>query len=394
MEDVVYLQAAETKRNVLNFYLIIFGIITGFLTIEILIEEYILEFSLGFFEYMIISSILYIGLFVFTLIYASNMNISLTDMGFHGLYVPKALILGFLATIGFLIVALSFKMPLNYTSFFEIFLIFCFTLLIGFTEEAAFRGYIQGSYMKILPQMKAILLTGILFAILHLPSYFISGNFEQAIGLPSLILIGLILGVIRVRTGNLWAVILAHTTWNFYIFLFIPEIDLTTATDIQLISLLSANGAMWGSIILVMLLAKFWVDRPEQIPGELIHAFKLKINKLMARIWKLQHGTSAMPLGGLPPITMLYHYSGQIGEEIKIMEIYKEYLPQITKSTYKIIQQLVPFKIKLIKLKQKIIRYQSYPEKISVWETIKNDVEAQIEDLEIALKGINHSYEY
>ncbi|NVM30264.1 MAG: CPBP family intramembrane metalloprotease [Candidatus Helarchaeota archaeon] len=387
MDHPINVMAAERRSKILSFYMIIFGVIIGFLTTEALIEEYVLHYNLTFFEHMIPSGILYGVLFVIILYFTQKTNMSYADLGFHGRYAGKALVIGFLATSGFIIAVVAFQKPLFFTSFVDILIIFCFSLLIGLTEEAAFRGYIQGSYMKITSQMKAIFLTGILFAFLHVPSYLISGNLFQLISLPSLVLVGLILGFIRVHTGNIWAVIIAHATWDFYIFIFIPSIDLGSIPE--MIFALAASGAMWGTILLSMFVAKNWVDRPDQIPKELVHAYTLKINGLLDHIWNLQQTINAMQVSGMPLFPMITRYSSRIKMDEGFIKIYKEYLPQINESNYKIIQKLVPFKTKLVKIEHYLI-LGGPPPRIAELEMRKKALEAQIRELEIGLKGTNY----
>ena len=387
MDRPMNVMAAERRSKILSFYMIIFGVIIGFLTTEALIEEYVLHYNLTFFEHMIPSGILYGVLFVIILFFTQKTNMSYTDLGFHGRYAGKALVIGFLATSGFLIAVVAFQKPLFYTSFVDILIIFCFSLLIGLTEETAFRGYIQGSYMKITSQMKAIFLTGILFAFLHVPSYLISGNLFQLVSLPSLVLVGLIFGFIRVHTGNIWAVIIAHATWDFYIFIFIPSIDLGSIPE--MIFALAASGAMWGSILLSMFVAKKWVDRPDQIPKELVHAYTLKINDLLDRIWNLQQTINAMQVSGMPIFPMITRYSSRIKMDEGFIKIYKEYLPQINESNYKIIQKLVPCKTKLVKIEHYLI-LGGPPPRIAELEMRKKALEAQIRELEIGLKGTDY----
>ncbi len=347
--------AQERMKNVYMFYLAIFGLLVAFIAAEILIEDYVLGKSLTFFEHMIPSGILYGAILLFVLLYAKKTGITNYEMGWHTSYVPKSLLIGLLATSGYLIAVVGFQIPLAFTSFFDIFIILGFTLLIGLTEEMAFRGYIQGSLMKDQSQMKAVLITGIFFAVLHLPSYIISGNYLNAIGLPSLILVGLILGYIRIHTGNIWGVIVAHATWDFYLFLFMPETG--TGSELwEMITLLGASGAMWGSILLSMLLAKRWIDRPTQIPGEMALAYQLRIEKLTNHIWKFNDSITSARVRGYYQT----HYISKYSEKLKMYElqlvIYKEYLPKLNEVNYKIIKDLVSCKLNLAKIESYLSR--------------------------------------
>ncbi|HUY00169.1 MAG TPA: type II CAAX endopeptidase family protein [Candidatus Deferrimicrobium sp.] len=388
MDNLFGGQIKEQMRNVLTFYIVLFGILMSFLVGVRLIEDYILQNPLSTLDHTIISCALYGGLFGFTIYYARKTQISTTEMGFHGLYVPKSLLIGFIATAGYLIAVIAFQMPLSYTpmvgigypSVPDILILLGFTMLIGLTEETAFRGYIQANYMQVMSQMKAVLLTGILFALLHVPSYLLSGNFLNLLSLPSLILIGLILGYIRVRTGNIYGVIIAHATWDFYMFLFAAEIPLD-AELMDLIPILVASVAMWGTIVLSMLVAKRWIDRPEQIPGELRKEGILKIQSLADQVWRLQQIISMWRMSFIPQIRKIEIYKSRISMNEEIIQIYKEYQPQINKENYKAIQKLLILKSKLLKIEH-LIRISSATLRLMELERKKSMFEAEIQKIE------------
>jgi uncharacterized protein len=72
------------------------------------------------------------------------------------------------------------------------------------SEEIAFRGIIQPSLGRILKPGEALLVTALLFAILHL----------QWLGLLHLSILGLVLGWVRIRSGSLYPCILLHFVHN------------------------------------------------------------------------------------------------------------------------------------------------------------------------------------
>jgi uncharacterized protein len=71
-------------------------------------------------------------------------------------------------------------------------------------EETLFRGFFLTSLTRYLPQWSAIALSGVLFAFAHLTA----SDF-----LP-LSLLGMVLGYVYLRTGNLLTSILLHSLWN------------------------------------------------------------------------------------------------------------------------------------------------------------------------------------
>ncbi|MHA1129597.1 MAG: lysostaphin resistance A-like protein [Candidatus Helarchaeota archaeon] len=372
MNPVEELSIDTRRQNIVNFFLIITLLIVSFLLGEWVLDNFF--FSLSYAHRILISCILYGIIFVFTFYYAHRTAISSYEMGFHTLYLPKSLVIGFLATAGYLVVVLAFQMPLKYEpiissaypSVIDILILFSFTFLIGLTEEGAFRGYIQANYMKIFSQFKAIILTGTLFGILHIPSYIISGNYFNIASLPSLILIGLLLGYIRVHTGNIWGVVVAHCTWDFYMFLYVPQLDLGAPVS-EITALLVASGAMWGTIVLAMVLAKKWLDRPEQLPAELKRAYSHKISKLATKSWELQQIVSQYKMSGLFQAPIIEKYTNRIQIYEESIAFLEEIIPQINEFNYKRIQSLVPLKLKAIKV-QNLMKLRQYANRLSELE--------------------------
>ncbi len=71
-----------------------------------------------------------------------------------------------------------------------------------------FRGFFLPSLTKYVPMNVALLLTSTVFAMAHF-------SLQRLI---PLILLGLVLGVVYIRTRNLMAPIALHSLWNMYIF--------------------------------------------------------------------------------------------------------------------------------------------------------------------------------
>ena len=74
-------------------------------------------------------------------------------------------------------------------------------------EEIAFRGLIQGKFGEVVGHKEAILLTSILFAIIHI-------NFLSWI---YLFFLGIVLGFLRHYTKSLWPCIVLHFMHNFVV---------------------------------------------------------------------------------------------------------------------------------------------------------------------------------
>lgn len=104
---------------------------------------------------------------------------------------------------------------------FEYILAFLTLVVIApIAEEALFRGYLYGKLRKTVPIWVAILVTSLLFGLIH-------GAWNVAIDTFAL---SVVLCVLREITGNIWASVLLHMVKNgiaFYL-LFINPILLTT----------------------------------------------------------------------------------------------------------------------------------------------------------------------
>ncbi len=82
------------------------------------------------------------------------------------------------------------------------FILIC--LLPGVMEELAFRGYIMSRLEKVGSAKEALILQAVMFSVLHMmPAIFISH-----------FVIGLILGIIRLRSRSLYPGMIVHTGWN------------------------------------------------------------------------------------------------------------------------------------------------------------------------------------
>jgi len=99
----------------------------------------------------------------------------------------------------------SVKFSDNGKTFFGVILSILATAIVpALVEEFALRGVVLGS---LLPYGEgfACMVSAILFGVMH-------GNFEQ---MPFAFLVGLVLGIIRIKTGTMWICILVHFANNF-----------------------------------------------------------------------------------------------------------------------------------------------------------------------------------
>jgi membrane protease YdiL (CAAX protease family) len=78
------------------------------------------------------------------------------------------------------------------------------SILPAVTEEIAFRGAVLGGLRGMLGDRAAIAASALCFAILHL----------SVLSLVHLTVLGVVLGVVRVRSGSLWPCMLIHGSYN------------------------------------------------------------------------------------------------------------------------------------------------------------------------------------
>lgn len=76
-------------------------------------------------------------------------------------------------------------------------------------EELAFRGVILGALQDVMTPREAVLVSALMFMLLHL----------APVNFPHLLLMGLALGYVRVRSGSLYPCMLMHLTHNLLVVL-------------------------------------------------------------------------------------------------------------------------------------------------------------------------------
>ena len=85
-----------------------------------------------------------------------------------------------------------------------------YSLVNSFMEELWFRGLFLGEYKKLLGGGMAILLTALLFAIMHFGMTYASGA-ERIQLLAGILYLGLATAYIILKTESLWGAVLLHT---------------------------------------------------------------------------------------------------------------------------------------------------------------------------------------
>lgn len=92
-------------------------------------------------------------------------------------------------------------------------------LAIGLGEELVFRGVIQRYLMETFSVPGAIIITSIIFSLVHIPAYFTPDPLALVSVLSLIFGLSLILGWTYVRTENLLVPIFIHGTYNAIVFL-------------------------------------------------------------------------------------------------------------------------------------------------------------------------------
>jgi membrane protease YdiL (CAAX protease family) len=82
---------------------------------------------------------------------------------------------------------------------------------VAFKEEILMRGYILNNFMQSMNKYLALVLSSLIFSLLHL----LNPNFD-IISFVGLLLAGLLLGISYIYTKSLWFPIALHFSWNFF----------------------------------------------------------------------------------------------------------------------------------------------------------------------------------
>ncbi len=86
-----------------------------------------------------------------------------------------------------------------------------FFILVAFTEEIAFRGYILNNLMQSMNKWWALALSSFAFGIVH-----ISNPSANYLPIFNIFVAGFLLGINYIYTKNLWFAIALHFSWNFF----------------------------------------------------------------------------------------------------------------------------------------------------------------------------------
>jgi membrane protease YdiL (CAAX protease family) len=142
---------------------------------------------------------------------------SFFSLGFSMYKRFKDLLAGFfvaalLFSLGLFILLFTDNIGINWHGFEEIFLFryFILLLIVALVEEILFRAYILSNLMGAINKYVALVISAILFSLLHGLNDHIS-----FLSLVNLFLAGILLGISYIFTRNIWFPVSLHLFWNF-----------------------------------------------------------------------------------------------------------------------------------------------------------------------------------
>jgi membrane protease YdiL (CAAX protease family) len=93
----------------------------------------------------------------------------------------------------------------------DLFISFGIFVMVAFSEELVFRGYILNNLMQSFNKWVALLISAVLFTVFHLG---VPGM--GFVPVVNVFLAGVLIGINYVYTKNLWFAFLFHLAWNFF----------------------------------------------------------------------------------------------------------------------------------------------------------------------------------
>jgi uncharacterized protein len=89
---------------------------------------------------------------------------------------------------------------------------FLLFIIVAFTEEIAFRGYILNNLRQSTNKWVALTITSLIFALFH----FTNPSGDGLLPMLNIFVAGFLLGINYIYTKNLWFAIFLHFGWNFF----------------------------------------------------------------------------------------------------------------------------------------------------------------------------------
>jgi len=153
-------------------------------------------------------------------------------------------------------------------------IVFLSILFLG--EEIGWRSYLFPRLATVMPERRAALLSGFLQALFHLPLLLLTPSYDgdgsRWIVVPGVVVVitmaGAVFGWLRIRSGSLWPVTIAHGTVNACLL----EAPVLLADDPDLAAYLTSEGGLFTIVTVaiaaaVVLRRARWTPAPEAVPA-------------------------------------------------------------------------------------------------------------------------------
>lgn len=144
-------------------------------------------------------------------------------------------------------------------------IVFINTMIVGFSEELAYRGILWGAARKTMAFWPAALLVSAMFGSVHIANGFLTGEFGEAL-VQAIIAgsSGFAYLAIRLRTASLWPILIIHGLWDFGIFM----MGFGDTRDANASSSMLTDLAGGLGLVAPLVLFGFWLVRNEKVRGD------------------------------------------------------------------------------------------------------------------------------
>lgn len=106
-------------------------------------------------------------------------------------------------------------------------------ILVGISEELMFRGILFRGALEKMTVTKALILSTILFGLVHVFNVFITGLFlDSAIQAMAAFMSGIFYVAVRIRTRSLYPMIIVHALWDFSLFVMAKSVTSPVVVDV------------------------------------------------------------------------------------------------------------------------------------------------------------------
>lgn len=147
---------------------------------------------------------------------------SIESIGFTNINLIKSIIIGFITGLLFFftsdIKSFTIVKHINQQNAKILGDLFLMNLIVGFSEEFLYRGYLQTRIIHWIGQKKGWILTSIIFAFIHLEQRVIIDKLQLGQALTSCVILlpmSLLLGYVMLKTKNTTSCAILHAFFNF-----------------------------------------------------------------------------------------------------------------------------------------------------------------------------------